>query len=169
MQVFKEKARFNYTGHGWEGVNYKGQSTKEIAKEIRQRLKKEFPKCKFSVRYKSFTGGSEIQIALMKAPFEVFNKEYKQDKNGNVYTEEKYSYAQLNEYTLLNSSWEKEQGYCNGSYLTQKAWEVLKKVTQIAFSYNFDDSDGMIDYFHTKFYLFLTIGKWDKPFIKEVR
>ena len=42
MQVFKEKARFNYTGHGWEGVNYKGQSTKEIAKEIRQRLRKNF-------------------------------------------------------------------------------------------------------------------------------
>jgi len=104
----------------------------------------------------------------MKAPFEVFNKEYKQDKNGNVYTEENYNYAQLNEYILLNSAWEKEQGYCNGSYLTPKAWEVLKKVAQIAFSYNFDDSDGMIDYFHTKFYLFLTIGKWNKPFIEEV-
>ena len=34
----------NYTGYGWEGENYsENLSTKDIAKIIRQRLKKEFP------------------------------------------------------------------------------------------------------------------------------
>ena len=164
-KIYKEKARFNYTGYGWEGVNYQsGLSTKDIAERIREQLKKEFPQCKFSVRCKFFSGGSEISVSLQEAPFEVFNKEHKQDKNGNVYTERNWQYSQLNDITLLNYTWEDTEGYCNGAYLTKEAWQVLKKVSQIIASYRFDDSDGQIDYFHTNFYPFLTIGRWDKPF-----
>lgn len=28
----------------------------------------------------------------------------------------------------------------------------------------FDESDGMIDYFHTAFYIHINVGKWDKPY-----
>ena len=31
-------------------------------------------------------------------------------------------------------------------------------------SYNYDDSDGMVDYFNTNFYGYVHIGKWDKPY-----
>ena len=48
--------------------------TKEIARQIRIQLKQEFPSCVFSVAKKSFSGGSEINVALMSAPFEVFDK-----------------------------------------------------------------------------------------------
>ena len=48
--------------------------------------------------------------------------------------------------------------------LSEKAMEVMTKALKIANSYNFNDSDSQIDYFHTNFYLNLAIGKWDKPF-----
>lgn len=31
----------------------------------------------------------------------------------------------------------------------------------------FDDSDAMTDYFHTAFYINLSIGKWDKKYVKN--
>jgi len=108
----------NYTGHGWQGSNYSPSlTTKEIAKLIRKNLKEEFPECKFSVQCKSFSGGSEIMVALMKAPFEVFNKDFKADKNGNVYTEDSFKYAQLNEFSFSHSY---DDGYNNGHYLTME-------------------------------------------------
>jgi len=48
-------------------------------------------------------------------------------------------------------------------YLTARAWDVLADVDRFVKSYRFDDSDGMIDYFHTNFYYSLRIGRWDKP------
>ena len=40
-------------------------------------------------------------------------------------------------------------------------------ITKFMNGYNYDDSDAMIDYFDTNFYMNLAIGKWDKPFIKS--
>ena len=167
-EIYKKEAKRNYTGYGREGINYKEDlSTKDIAKLIRKKLKEEFKDYKFSVRYKSFAGGSEIEVSLMKTNFEIYNKEYKEDKNGNVYTERDYEYAQLNHYTLLQDKWEDSNGYCNGVYLTEKAWKVLKRVVEIAESYNYNDSDSMIDYFDTQFYFHLEIGQWNKPYEKQ--
>ena len=97
----------------------------------------------------------------MSAPFEVYNLEYTQDKNGNVYNEKDFQHTQLNQYFL-----KEEDGYCNGIYLTKQCQEIFQRVMCIVNSFNFDDSDGMIDYFHTNFYTHLNIGKWDKPFVK---
>jgi len=155
----------NYTGYGWEGKNYsENLSTKDIAKIIRQRLKKEFPECKFSVRCRYFSGGSEITISLMESDFEVFNRDYRQNRNGRFYTEDDYKYAQLNHYVFLRHGFDDVDGYNNGMYLTRKAWNVLKRVVEMANGYRYDDSDAQIDYFDTNFYLDLEIGKWDKPF-----
>ena len=134
----------NYTGYGWEGKNYDNNlSTKEITKIVRQRLKKEFSECKFSVRYKSFAGGSSISCALVSAPFDVFTEDLKD------------GYIQVNHFYI-----EKE------NIFTDKAKEVLKKVTDMFTSFNYDDSDAQIDYFSTNFYFHLEVGQWDKPFIK---
>ncbi len=136
----------NYTGRGWEGKNYDNNlSTKEITKIVRQRLKKEFSECKFSVRYKSFAGGSSISCALVSAPFDVFTEDLKD------------GYIQVNHFYI-----EKE------NILTDKAKEVLKKVTNMFTSFSYDDSDAQIDYFSTNFYFHLEIGDWDKPFVKTV-
>jgi len=130
----------NYTENAWQGQNYNPRlTTKEIAGLIRKQLKKEFPECKFSVRYKSFSGGSEINVSLMAAKFKVFN----------IGT----GYLQVNHYWLDK---QKE--------LTPEAVKVLKRVTKIVNSYNYDDSDPQIDYFNTNFYFMLEIGKWDRFF-----
>ena len=48
--------------------------------------------------------------------------------------------------------------------LTEEAKSVINLALNIINSYNFDDSDSQIDYFHTNFYTYMSIGKWDKPF-----
>jgi len=146
----------------WKGKNYSVDlTTKDIAKIIREKLKKEFRDCKFSVRCEYFSGGSSITISLMSAKFEVFNKKYKQDKNGYAYTEDNYKYVQLNEYVFNNDF---KDGYNNGVYLTKKVWDILKKVVEIVKNYQYVDSDIQTDYYNTNFYFDLTIGRWDKPF-----
>jgi len=47
----------------------------------------------------------------------------------------------------------------------EKELEVFKKVNKILHSSDngfFDDSDMMTDYFHTAWYVSLSVGKWDK-------
>ena len=100
----------------------------------------------------------------MESNFEVFNRDYRQNRNGRFYTEDDYKYAQLNHYIFLRQSFDDVDGYNNGMYLTRKAWNVLKRVVEIANSYRYDDSDAQIDYFDTNFYLDLEIGRWNKPF-----
>ena len=43
--------------------------TKEITKRIRDQIKKEFPKCKFSVTCEFYSMGSSVHISLMEANF----------------------------------------------------------------------------------------------------
>jgi len=161
----------NYTGHGWEGKNYnRDLDIKEIAKIIKTNLKKEYPKCKFSVQIQRYSMGQSLYISLMEAPFEAIIKKGSFGNHGfqsmedQGYTYEAYS--QLNQYTF-KEPYENAypiEGWNNGCQLTKEAWDCMKKVSQISTSYNYDDSDGMIDYFNTNFYLHLNIGKWDKPF-----
>lgn len=166
----------NYTGHGWEGKNYNQDlDIKDIAKIVKTNLKKEYPQCKFSVQIKRYSGGQSLNVSLMEAPFEamvnkgsIINNEFV-SMEAQGYKFEKY--AQLNQYQFNNPY--KFQSACarctpdgwnNGAILTQEGWDCMKKAYQLVKSYNFDDSDGMIDYFNTNFYLDLNIGRWDKPF-----
>ncbi len=48
--------------------------------------------------------------------------------------------------------------------LTERTREVMKNVCAFVQSYNFDDSDPMTDYFHTNFYLNLSVGTYKKPY-----
>jgi len=143
----------NYTGHGWEGSRYdQTLDIKEIAKKIRQYVKAKFPKCKFSVTIGRFSMGQELSIHLIEAPFEAL-------------TDPSETYHQVNHYQFHG---EYEEGMNNGRMITKDAWDCLKDVSGVACSFNYDDSDGMIDYFDTNFYLHLNIGKWDKPFKRMV-
>lgn len=152
-------------------------STKEIAKLIRDKLKKKFPKCKFSVTKKSYSGGSSISVDLLSAPFEVF-REYSSlseraiDRyldGGRRTTEEIKSlcaekYAQLSQYGFKEYD---PDVWNNGHFLTEKAYDVLKEVVDIVNYYNYDNSDIQTDYFDVNFYFHLGIGRWDRPFVKS--
>lgn len=132
-----------YTQNGWAGDNYDiNLSTKDIADRIRSYVKEAYPTYKFSVTCKYFSGGSEINVALMEAPVDVF---VKMPERGEKYMELHHMRKDYEELTPL-------------------ANEILSDVNRFINSYRYDDSDGMIDYFSTNFYYDLAIGKWDKPF-----
>ena len=162
--------RFNYTANAWEGGRYDDSlSLSDITKKIKSELKAKYPDCVFSVSKESYSGGGNITIRLMAAKFDVFTTpdpvvaaNIRTDrimtvddvmKNWN-YTVSK-GYSQLNHYYL-------DRDYT----ITDRTKMIMTDARKIANSFNFDDSDGMIDYFHTNFYLNLAIGKWDKAFVK---
>lgn len=135
--------------------------TTKIAKMVRQQIKKEIPNCKFSVTSKYFSGGSEITVSLMTAPFPVFAQDV--DCNGN---KQEKDYTQLNHFQLRRGFDydRRDPGVCNGVFLTPEAWEVLKRADEIANLHNWDNSDIQTDYFDVNYYFNINIGKWNKPF-----
>lgn len=160
---------FNYTQYAWEGKNYQATrhlSYTEIAKLVRLELKQRFPSCKFSVTKESYSGGGSITVALMEAPFNAYrepNAEFLTPRNLNYSTVEEAmeqwkrmiseGYHQINNF-YINEDF----------YLSSQASGIMTDVISLLDSYNFNDSDSQIDYFHTNFYSHLTIGKYEKPF-----
>ena len=143
--VSTKKVR-GYTQYAWEGVNYeetKSWSVTEIAKMLRKRLKKEYPDFKFSVRTEYFAGGAVMSIYLMEAPA--------------GYVVPGVKYEQINEYYIGDNN-------C----LTEKGKELIRRIKSWVDSFNYDDSDGAIDYFDTRFYTHYGIGRWDKAFRERV-
>jgi hypothetical protein len=134
--------RHFYTQNGWEGSRYdRNLRTKDISKIMREYVKSVYPTWKFSIRMDH----RSIYIYVMEAPMDIFTLEgYEHITNGN---------HQLNHYYLENDSW-----------ITDYCKMVLKDIYSMLNSYNYDDSDSMIDYFSTNFYVNMGIGKWDKPF-----
>jgi hypothetical protein len=124
----------------FKGSNYNSDLTmKDIAKLIREQLKKDHPTCKFSVTKEIYSMGASIHVSLISADF----KAIKNDEE----------YLQLNQYHLENDD-----------RITDEAKKVMLYVNQLVYSYNYDNSDSMTDYFDTNFYLHLNIGKYNKPF-----
>jgi len=132
---------------------------KEIAKDIRSKLKKEFPKCKFAINISRYSMGQSMSISLISGPFPAFAKNF--DVNGNPIDKE---YAQLNEYHLSDDN---DEYISNGVYLTKKAFNTVKRAYEISKQYNWDKSDPMTDYFNVNFYTHFEIGRWDKPYINK--
>ena len=130
---------------------------KAIAKETKQELNKRYPQCTWSTRISRFSGGQELRVALMAAPFEAFAKDI--DCNGNKVG----GYAQLNQYQFQRPD---DENVNNGAYLTKDAWDCMADVYRIASRDNWNNSDPQTDYFDVNYWLHLEIGNWDKPLIK---
>ena len=130
------------------------KSLKEIATEVRENLKKEFPTCKFSVRTQYFSMGCSLHVALMSAPFEAYASEKPEERG-----------SQLNHYSIKDdpSKWD---NICNGIKLTNEAWNVLRRTNEIATKNQWVDSEPMSDYYNTNYYFHLYLGHWNKPFTK---
>jgi hypothetical protein len=111
-------------------------TTQEV-KNIRELLKTEFPKFKFSV-----SGGNSLslEVSIMKGPedFSTILGEWKS--------------VDINQYHL---------------YQYGKLEKLFTKMFKVMRSQNwFDESDSMTDYFHTAYYMSLSIGKWNKPYVQ---
>jgi hypothetical protein len=163
--------RFNYTGHATQGENYnKNLRRKDIAKLARTQLKQIYPSYKFSVRVQEYAGGGSISISILEgpkafvAPMPSANELcLPTDRYERLVSDQAYwlkqGYHQVNHYYLRDDYIQN-----NGCLLTPEIMGVLRKVTEIINSYNFDDTDSQLDYFHTNFYFNLEIGKWDMPY-----
>lgn len=110
--------------------------TKEEVKEVRENLKKAFPKkdgWKFSI-----CGGntSSLDVTIVEFPD---NLNFPED-----------DYVLVNHY-WLHEHWEKPEA------------DVLTKIKDICLEKHWDESRAEIDYFNCAFYFHLQIGEWNKP------
>ena len=136
-----EFRRAFYAEQDWTGSRYDSSlSMDAITKIIRAYCKEHYPDCKFSVTRKDY---NSITVALMEAPFEAIPQRDYEDG-----------------YTA------KPRHMQNAAkFGTEEAREIMKDIEIFGNSYNYDCSDAYTDYFETGFYLWMEIGKWNKPFI----
>jgi|LGVE01.1.fsa_nt_gb hypothetical protein len=155
-----------YTPYSWMGVNYNRHlDTKSISKLIRKELKLLYPSCKFSITTKY----NHIAICLMvtnRTPFEVdanINYDLLASRDywsTNKEIQERFKNIRHEMYLSVN------QFYIDkASLLNKGAKEMFAKIKDMLDSFNFDDSDSQTDYFHTNFYVGLSVGRWDKPLV----
>lgn len=120
--------------------------SKEQVKNIREALKKEFPKYKFSVTNRDF---SEVSISLMASDLDFIPIQASEYYLNNI----KNGFFPI--YKDLETNWE------------GKTLEVFKKISEIAEGQGwYDNSNAQIDYFDTAYYIDISVGKWDKPYQK---
>ena len=151
---------------------------KDTAKQVKQQLKIEFPRCAFSVTIERYSMGQSLHVCLMKSNFKVIR--YFKDisemalfkyTNDGHYSREQIEKMQLEKYHQLNDksfyygydpdSWN------NGVFLTKQGYDLFKRVCEIVNHYNYNDSDIQTDYFDVNFYFHLNIGQWNKPYVLE--
>jgi len=125
----------------------------DIAKSIREYVKKKYPDCKFSITTEKYSGGQSLSVYLMQAPFNPLKDESKWDisSEGNKYYSVNYNYIEKNE------------------NLSDEAKKILQDVRSFYNKYNYNHSDPMTDYFNVRFYESMGIGRWDKGFEQTVK
>lgn len=151
-----------YTDLGWEGSNHDwNRSLKEVAKIVRTYVKEKYPTYKFSVRTSYASMCQELHVELKESPIEIyksFEELTEDDKN------EFFRKANRNGYWSLNcwsdSEFEAEYNRITSEHgnffkiMNEVTAAVVKDVDDFVNSYNYEDCDGMIDYFHVDFYYF---------------
>ena len=128
-----------YTQNGWAGSNYDSKlQTKDVAAKVRAYAKKNFPEFKFSVtsRWSMYT--DSLYIVLKSGPCVPFIEGSRSAERGYMQTMSSVK------------GWESD--------LTPEVFAALDGVTSYASSFRYDDSDGMIDYFDTNFFLKIEIA-----------
>lgn len=176
-----------YCRGAWTGNNYNGNLTlKEIAKKIKNELKRLYPDVTFSITSELYSMGQSLHIYLMSAKKDIFKSVNQaiEDADGKSVCYNRI-YAHPENWEGL-SDWDVEQSkraiesikseiekkylqvnqYNIENELTLNDYgkELLKKAYELAKTFNYNDSDSQIDYFDTNFYLHLNVGKWNKPF-----
>lgn len=135
----KEKPSFNYTGYSWEGKNYGLWNSK---KELASIVRQDLKERYPSARFSISTAGyNNLTVGLIAWDKNPFNGEVK-------------DYGQ----------WHR-----NESDFSEEGVELLKTVTAVLQSLNYDDSDVMTDYFSCGFYGEVSIGTWQHPFVLKTK
>ena len=152
-----------YTANGWKGSRYDSSlSLKEIAQRVRAFAKEAFPTYRFSVRTKYASMCQELIVEMTESPAPVLKTldeltEYdvheiiRQANRLNEWRLSSWSDAEAR--AEISRLWDANPG---GKYrtFTERAAATIAEVDAYVQSYNYDDSDGMIDYFDNNFYFF---------------
>lgn len=151
-----------YTEFGWEGSNHSwNRSLKEVAQIVRSYVKEKYPTYKFSVRTSYASMCQELQVDLKESPIEIyktFEELTEADKNDLM---RKMRYNHLFNLNCWNDEelkaefkriWNERGNFYK--CLNEVTQAVIEDVDSFVKSYNYEDCDGMIDYFHVDFYYF---------------
>ena len=150
-----------YTEFGWKGKNHDwNRSLKEIAVIVRTYIKEKYPTYKFSVRTSYGSMCQELHVSLKEAPANIY-KTFE-----DLTREERFKVWRIAE----RNNWIKEFGCLDDehmeilkdAYNSHKFLKVYDEITAAMLNdvnsfvklYNYEDCDGMIDYFHVDFYYF---------------
>lgn len=149
----------------------------DVAKTIKQQLKKEYPFCKFSIQTQYYSMGCALHINVMETnfkiikPFEELSERvlFEYGKSQNRTNEELKNMQERGNYPINGIRQETVYNpdvWNNGAFLTEKGFNLIKRITELTNKFNYDESDSQTDYFNVNFYLHLNIGKWDKPLVE---
>ncbi len=114
-------------------------------KSIREMLKETFPKFKWSVRKSSSCSSVNVTIKSGPADF------------SDCFTHGE-GYCQVNQYWTSN--------YGEHQSFFDKVVEIVKTAPMVKGVGRgwYDNSDAMIDYFDTAYYMDISVGAWNKPY-----
>ena len=117
-------------------------STSDV-KMIREALKEEFPKYRFSVSKGS--GGLSVNVAVVKGPSNLL--------------------ADIGE-TWAGAGYQDINHYHTHMYGEHESFfdSVVQTIKTAPSRQWYDKSDAMIDYFDTAFYMHVSVGKYGKPY-----
>ena len=151
-----------YTMFGWEGNNHNWSRTlKEVAQIVRTYVKEKYPTYKFSVRTSYASMCQELHVDLKESPINIYKTAEELNEEDKT---EFWKKAMHNGYFSLNC-WNDEEFKNEYNRVTENHgnfYKVLNEVTKSVIedidafvkSYNYEDCDGMIDYFNIDFYYF---------------
>ena len=152
-----------YTANGWKGERYdSSRSLKEIAQLVRAYIKEFYPTYKFSVRTKYASMCQELHVEMLEAPTRIYktfeelteddtNELWRKMVRNNVFTLKSWNREEL------RAEFERIWSAPGGDFykcVNEQIRETAKAVDAYVNSYNYDDCDGMIDYFDVNFYYF---------------
>jgi hypothetical protein len=123
-----------------------------VSKQLVQRVREELKQvCKdYGIKASvAGTSGLSLKITIISGKLD-FIKNY----NENQTDETRKNPKSLN----INQYWYKEQ-------FSGKVLECLAEILRIANQGNHDRSDIMTDYFDVGWYVDVSIGRWDKPYV----
>lgn len=149
---------------GWEGNNHDwNRSLKEVAQIVRTYVKEKYPTYKFSVHTSYASMCQELHVTLKESPVEIY-KTFEELDNDDFREISKrlfmWGYNDENRINFLNASAEEKKKTIeesNSKYahiLNDVTKAVIEDVDAFVKSYNYEDCDGMIDYFDVDFYYF---------------
>jgi hypothetical protein len=141
------------------------KNLKELAKEVKQAIKKEYPDVKLSV----LTSNLDISITVTQLPFYPFLD--KEQIKKNLINEPEYVIDGI--LKNVEKGWYGiNYNYVDGDVgLNNKAKTLINKIIEVTQKdrHNYNAGDQTADYCNFNFYLNVSIGSYDKSvLIKEV-